>query len=236
MNHRKLPYLLLLVALTAVLAACGGATVSPATAAPPAISSAASEGATAAPTATSPSVSEAATAAPTAASSSASEAATAAPTATPPSVSEVEPTATSGESSSDTQEVAAPISSESTKLNLNQVTSDELLATIPGFSNRMVREFLEYRPYVSIRQFRQEIGKYVDDAQVAEWEQYVYVPVAVDASDAETLKQLPGVDDTIAQALIDGRPYGSNEAFLARLASQAGDAQAAAAAAYLAAN
>lgn len=221
MNHRKLPYFLLLVTLTALLAACGGASVSPATAAPTAVSPSAAEAATAAPTATSPSV---------------TEAATAAPTATSPSVAEAETTPTSGESSSDAQDVAAPTSGEATRLNLNQVTSEELLATIPGFSNRMVREFLEYRPYISIQQFRQEIGKYVDEAQVAEWEQYVYVPVAVDASDAETLKQLPGVDDAIAQALIDGRPYGSNEAFLTRLASQAGDAQAAAAAAYLAAN
>lgn len=221
MNRRKLPYLLLLAALAALLAGCGGTSASPATIAP---------------AATPTSVFEPATAAPTEASSSASEPATAAPTATSPSVSEVETTPTSGESSSDAQNVAAPTSSEATKLNLNQVTSDELLATIPGFSNRMVREFLEYRPYVSIRQFRQEIGKYVDDAQVAEWEKYVYVPVAVDASDAETLKQLPGVDDAIAQALVDGRPYGSNEAFLTRLESQVGDAQAAAAAAYLAAN
>src|SRR4051794_16592347 len=38
------------------------------------------------------------------------------------------------------------------KLNLNTLTGDELLATIPGFSNRMVREFQEYRPYVSILQ------------------------------------------------------------------------------------
>src|SRR5215813_3568963 len=55
------------------------------------------------------------------------------------------------------------------KLNLNNVTGDQLLATIPNFPNRMVREFQEYRPYVSIQQFRREIGKYVGDAQVAEY-------------------------------------------------------------------
>lgn len=37
----------------------------------------------------------------------------------------------------------------------------------------MVRKFEEYRPYVSIQQFRREIGKYVDEAMVAAYEQYV---------------------------------------------------------------
>lgn len=32
-------------------------------------------------------------------------------------------------------------------------TGDEYMATIPGFSSRMVREFLEYRPYVGVRRF-----------------------------------------------------------------------------------
>src|SRR5689334_22329362 len=77
------------------------------------------------------------------------------------------------------------------KLNLNSETEAELTTTIPNFSSRMVREFFEYRPYVSIQQFRREIGKYVDASQVAEYEKYVYVPVDPNASDAETLKQLP---------------------------------------------
>lgn len=112
-----------------------------------------------------------------------------------------------------------------TKLNLNTVTGDELLATIPDFGNRMVREFEEYRPYISIQQFRREIGKYVDDAQIAIYEQYVYVPVDVDNSDADTLMQIPGVDEAIAADLIAGRPYTSNEAFLTKLSDYlSGDA------------
>lgn len=103
------------------------------------------------------------------------------------------------------------------KLNLNTVTGDELLATIPGFGNRMVREFQEYRPYISIQQFRKEIGKYVDDAQVAEYEKYVYVPIAINDSDSATLQQIPGLDATEAEALIAGRPYASSDAFLAKL-------------------
>ena len=104
-----------------------------------------------------------------------------------------------------------------TKLNLNTVTGDELLAAIPGFGNRMVREFQEYRPYISIQQFRQEIGKYVDDAQVAEYEKYVYVPIAINDSDSATLQQIPGLDAAESETLIAGRPYASSEAFLTKL-------------------
>jgi len=117
-----------------------------------------------------------------------------------------------------------------TKLNLNTAAGEDYLAAIPGFSDRMVREFLEYKPYVSIQQFRQELGKYVDDAQIAEWEQYVYVPVDVNNADAETLMQLPGVDETTAGELIAGRDFASNDAFLQKLAEyvSADDATAAA--------
>ena len=104
------------------------------------------------------------------------------------------------------------------RLNLNTATRDDFL-TVPGVGNRMVREFMEYRPYVSIRQFRREIGKYVSDEQVAAYEQYVYVPVDPNSADAETLMQLAGVDETIAAALIEGRPYASAEAFLERLSA-----------------
>ena len=105
-----------------------------------------------------------------------------------------------------------------TRFDLNTATADDFL-TIPDMNNRMVREYMEYRPYVSILQFRQEIGKYVGDAQVAAWEPYVYVPIQIDQADAETLKQIPGVDDTIAAELIAARPYNTNDAFLAKLAT-----------------
>jgi DNA uptake protein ComE-like DNA-binding protein len=116
-----------------------------------------------------------------------------------------------------------------TRLNLNTVTEEQLTAAIPNFPARMVREFFEYRPYISIAQFRKEIGKYVSAEQVAAYEQYVYVPIDVDAADAATLQQLPGVSEQVAAELIAGRPYGSNEAFLAKLATlvSAGDAQSA---------
>jgi DNA uptake protein ComE-like DNA-binding protein len=119
------------------------------------------------------------------------------------------------------------------RLNLNEATGDEFMNAIPGFSSRMVREFLEYRPYISIQQFRREIGKYVSAEQVAEYERYVFVPVDVNESDKETLKQLPGVDETIAAELIAGRPFASNDAFLEKLASYVSEANVKLAQAYL---
>jgi DNA uptake protein ComE-like DNA-binding protein len=119
------------------------------------------------------------------------------------------------------------------KLNLNTASAQDFAAAIPGLGNRMVREFLEYRPYVSIQQFRREIGKYVDDPQVADYERYVYVPIAVNDSDAATLQQIPGLDAPEAESLIAGRPYASNDAFLVRLAGYVSPAEAAAAVGYL---
>lgn len=104
------------------------------------------------------------------------------------------------------------------KLNVNTASASELLATIPGFGNRMVHEFEEYRPYKSIQQFRREIGKYVKPEQLAEYEKYVFVPINENESDAATLQQIPGLDAAEAEKLIAGRPYASRDAFLAKLA------------------
>jgi DNA uptake protein ComE-like DNA-binding protein len=100
-----------------------------------------------------------------------------------------------------------------TLVNLNTATDAEIMA-IPGMTDRMLDEFKEYRPYGSILQFRQEIGKYVGDDQVKTWETYVFVPIDVNQSDADTVQQLPGVDADIAQKLIDSRSYDTNQAFL----------------------
>lgn len=59
-------------------------------------------------------------------------------------------------------------------ININTATDAQILA-IPGVGPRMLREFKEYRPYTSIEQFRREIGKYVDKAEVARLEQYITI-------------------------------------------------------------
>ena len=119
------------------------------------------------------------------------------------------------------------------RINLNDMTREQLLETIPDFGNRMVREFFEYQPYVSIQQFPREIGKYVDDEQVASYESYVFVPVDVNESDAETLKQIPGLTDEIAEELMAARPFDSNDAFLAALSEHVSAEQLDAAPSYL---
>lgn len=60
-------------------------------------------------------------------------------------------------------------------INLNTATDEDILG-IPGLGPRMLREFKEYRPYRSMEQFRREIGKYVNEKEVARLERYVTIP------------------------------------------------------------
>lgn len=57
-------------------------------------------------------------------------------------------------------------------VNLNSARREEI-ELIPGMSSRMVGEFLEYRPYEDMNEFNREIGKYVDEAEVARLRSYV---------------------------------------------------------------
>jgi DNA uptake protein ComE-like DNA-binding protein len=59
-------------------------------------------------------------------------------------------------------------------VNINTATDAEILK-IPGVGPRMLREFKEYRPWTSLAQFRREIGKYVDKAEVARLEKYIVI-------------------------------------------------------------
>lgn len=72
----------------------------------------------------------------------------------------------------DTTEVARLAQYVHIPVPLNAGTKSQLLG-IPGMSERMVHEFEEYRPYTSIEQFRKEIGKYVDEQELARLESYV---------------------------------------------------------------
>ena len=92
------------------------------------------------------------------------------------------------------------------QINLNTAAREEIML-IPGMGNRMVREFLEYRPYTALTQFRKEIGKYVDDKEVARLEQYVFVPINLNTASDETLSSIPGASPQVIRALKDARPY-----------------------------
>ena len=98
------------------------------------------------------------------------------------------------------------------QLNLNTAPREEIML-IPGMGNRMVREFLEYRPYTAMAQFRKEIGKYVDDKEVARLEQYVFVPINLNTASDETLSTLPGATPQLLRALKEPRPYKDMEQF-----------------------
>ena len=59
-------------------------------------------------------------------------------------------------------------------IDLNSSGDDEM-KLVPGVGRRMAQEFEEYRPYKSMEQWRREIGKYVDDDELARLERYVYL-------------------------------------------------------------
>lgn len=59
-------------------------------------------------------------------------------------------------------------------IDVNAATEEEILL-IPGVGSRMQHEFEEYRPYKNVAQFRREIGKYVDDEELARLERYVEI-------------------------------------------------------------
>ena len=107
------------------------------------------------------------------------------------------------------------------KLDLNSASEADL-ARIPGATSRMVHEFEEYRPYVSIEQFRREMAKYIDADAIAAYEVYLYVPVDYNESDKATIMQISGIDETMAQSLLDARPYDSAESFLSKVTEVAG--------------
>ena len=103
------------------------------------------------------------------------------------------------------------------QINLNTASREEIML-IPGMGNRMVREFLEYRPYTAIAQFRKEIGKYVDDKEVARLEQYVFVPINLNTASDDTLSSIPGASPQLIRTVKDSRPYKDMEQFRREIA------------------
>lgn len=97
-------------------------------------------------------------------------------------------------------------------LNLNAASRDEILL-IPGMNGRMAHEFEEYRPYTSLEQFRREIGKYVDETEVARLEQYVFVPMNLNTASAEDFMTIPGMSKRMVHEFEEYRPYTSMEQF-----------------------
>jgi DNA uptake protein ComE-like DNA-binding protein len=98
------------------------------------------------------------------------------------------------------------------QINLN-TASDEEIMLIPGLGQRMLREFKEYRPYRTITQFRKEIGKYVDQKEVARLEQYVFVPINLNTASDEDILTIPGMGKRMLREFKEYRPYTNIEQF-----------------------
>jgi DNA uptake protein ComE-like DNA-binding protein len=97
-------------------------------------------------------------------------------------------------------------------MNLN-TTPEEDFQLVPGVGSRLAHEFDEYRPYDSIQQFRREIGKYVDEEEVARLEQYVFVPINLNTASDEEILNIPGVGERLLHEFKEYRPYDSIEQF-----------------------
>lgn len=91
-------------------------------------------------------------------------------------------------------------------LNLNDTSREEILL-VPGAGARMAREFAEYAPYAHLAVFRREIGKYVDDDEVARLEQYVFVPVKLNSATDEDILTIPGLGSRMLREFKEYRPY-----------------------------
>ena len=97
-------------------------------------------------------------------------------------------------------------------INLNIATDEEILM-VPGVGNKMRHEFDEYRPYKALTQFRREIGKYVDDEELARLEQYVFVPINLNDASDEDIQSIPGVGRRMLREFKEYRPYTSMAQF-----------------------
>jgi DNA uptake protein ComE-like DNA-binding protein len=92
------------------------------------------------------------------------------------------------------------------QINLN-TAADAEIQLIPRLEPPLLGEFKAYRPYRALAQFRREIGKYVDEKEVARLEQYVFVPVNLNtASDADILT-IPGMGQRMLGEFKEYRPY-----------------------------
>ncbi len=97
-------------------------------------------------------------------------------------------------------------------IDLNDTSREEILL-VPGVGDRMAREFEEYRPYAHLAEFNREIGKYVDDEEVARLAQYVFVPVDLNSATDEDILSIPGVGSRMLREFKEYRPYTAMEQF-----------------------
>jgi len=97
-------------------------------------------------------------------------------------------------------------------VDLNQASSEEI-QLIPGAGRRMAHEFDEYRPWKSWAQFDKEIGKYVDDAEVARLKSYCFIPMDLNTASEADFLTIPGVGKRMAHEFEEYRPWKTQAQF-----------------------
>ncbi len=93
-------------------------------------------------------------------------------------------------------------------INLNTATRDEILL-VPNAGTRMVREFMEYRPWKSWAQFDKEIGKYIGADATAKLAQYCFIPVNLNTATDEDILSIPGAGPRMVREFKEYRPWKS---------------------------
>ena len=97
-------------------------------------------------------------------------------------------------------------------INLN-VASEEEMMLVPGVGKKLAHEFEEYRPYVAPEQFRREMGKYIDEAEITRIENYVFVPVNLNTASDDRIQSIPGVGPKMLHEFKEYRPFKSMDQF-----------------------
>jgi DNA uptake protein ComE-like DNA-binding protein len=99
-------------------------------------------------------------------------------------------------------------------LNLNTATDEEIRSIPAAQSNRVLREFKEYRPYKRLSVFHKEMRKYWDETEVLRLEQYVFVPVNLNSATDEEILSIPAAQpNRVLREFKEYRPYTSMEQF-----------------------
>jgi DNA uptake protein ComE-like DNA-binding protein len=91
-------------------------------------------------------------------------------------------------------------------INLNTATPEEIML-IPGAGKRMAHEFEEYRPWRNWTQFQKEIGKYVNQQEVARLAQYAFIPVNLNTASDADIQTIPGVGSRMLHEFKEYRPW-----------------------------
>jgi DNA uptake protein ComE-like DNA-binding protein len=97
-------------------------------------------------------------------------------------------------------------------VNLNTGTAEEILL-IPRAGKRMVREFGEYRPWITMGQFDKEIGKYVDAAEVGRLKSYVFIALDLNTATDDEFKTIPNLGGNMVREFKEYRPWKTQAQF-----------------------